>query len=40
MNEKFQMSGKAGIPNRTEDLENFWSASNKPLHLMHYKIRP
>lgn len=41
MSENFQMSGKAGIPNRTEGVKNFWSASSKPAHLKHQnKNRP
>ena len=40
MNKNFQMPGKAGIHNRMEGVDNFRSASNKPMHLKENKIRP
>lgn len=44
MSENFQMSGEVKIPNRIETYligsENFWSASNKSMHLKENKIRP
>lgn len=41
ISEKFQMSGKVGTPNRTEGVENFWSASSKTIYLKNqHKIRP